>query len=222
LTRGENFSRFQRHMNQLTNEHKKRSQLMAKKTSKQTHTGKAVTTHLRPNTKKEIDGLFNGMEAINEVRDGMKTILERDLWNRKDDGTTPITDRLNKIFTGKDDEKIQVAKLWVKRELQTVIKMASLQVEVLGENVDTQNVTIKKVTKPMVENVDNRFEGNFNEVEIGTFKVVIENKNKVDETLEQKLQKWMRSVQLWKKETDEYETETVRMLLDNIDKGLVK
>jgi len=214
-------------MNTLTNKDKKRSHIMAKKTSKQTQTGKAVTTHLRPNTKKELDGLFLQMQVVNDVRDGMKEIIERDLWNRKDDGTSPITDRLNKIFTGKDDEKIQIAKVWVKRELQTVIKMPSLQVEVLGENVSVQNVTIKKVTKPMVENKDNRFDGNFNEVEIGTFKVVIENKNKVEETLEQKLQKWMRSInsqdaKLWDKETDVYDTETVRMLLDNIDKGLVK
>ena len=33
--------------------------------------------------------------------------------------------------------------------------------------------------------------------------------------------KWMRSQKLHDKDSDEYETETVRALLDNIDKGIV-
>ena len=65
----------------------------------------------------------------------------------------------------------------------------------------------------MVENTEGRFEGSFNEVDKGKFRVVVENKpTKPEDTLEQSLIKWM--------DAHEVDTTVCRELLSNIDNNL--
>ena len=194
---------------------------MAKKTSEQTHTGKAVTTHLKPASKKSIKELFDNMGGFLEVKGKMTDTIKRDVWNYLKNGVSLIADKLDEIYAGDDDEMIQETKLFVKTELQTIIKLPSVQVELLGEDVKVKNVTIKKVTKPMVEDNGERFEGSYHETDIGKFRVVTELKNKEELTLQEKLEKWMKANGLYDEDSltgQVFDTECVRAHLDGIDK----
>ena len=85
--------------------------------------------------------------------------------------------------------------------------------------------TEKKMTDTIVADLFNMEDGiyldSFNESDLGKYKAVKIRKVKNEDTLEESLMKWMRSQKLHDKDSDDYETETVRALLDNIDKGIV-
>ena len=150
----------------------------------------------------------------------MTDTIVADLFNME--GTDSIlTLEVNRIIKEGRDSEVASVKKWVKTRLQTLIKEGSVQDRVLGDKVKDQQITIKRVTKPMVADKDGIYVDSFNESDLGQYKAVKIRKVKNEDTLEESLMKWMRSQKLHDKDSDNYETETVRALLDNIDKGIV-
>ena len=150
----------------------------------------------------------------------MTDTIVSDLFNMKGNDSI-LTLEVNRIIKEGRDSEVASVKKWVKTRLQTLIKEGSVQDRVLGDKVKDQQITIKRVTKPMVADKDGIYLDSFNESDLGQYKAVKIRKVKNEDTLEESLMKWMRSQKLHDKESDDYETETVRALLDNIDKGIV-
>lgn len=203
------------------------NELLTKKMAKlqsegkgQMRPSKAVLTHAKKQSKSKIVMVIEwGMNTM-KTEKAMTDIIVSDLFNRKN-GDSELTIELNRIFKEDRSEKVAQVKKWVKSRLQTLIKESTVQDRLLGEKVKTEQITVKKVTKPMVENVDGLYLDNFNESDLGTFKSVRIKKVKNEDTLEESLMKWMRSQGLHDKEADEYDTETVKALIENIEKGIV-
>ena len=150
----------------------------------------------------------------------MTDTIVADLFNMEGNDSI-LTLEVNRIIKEGRDSEVASVKKWVKTRLQTLIKEGSVQDRVLGDKVKDQQITIKRVTKPMVADKDGIYLDSFNESDLGKYKAVKIRKVKNEDTLEESLMKWMRSQKLHDKDSDDYETETVRALLDNIDKGIV-
>ena len=150
----------------------------------------------------------------------MTDTIVADLFNMEGNDSI-LTLEVNRIIKEGRDSEVASVKKWVKTRLQTLIKEGSVQDRVLGDKVKDQQITIKRVTKPMVADKDGIYVDSFNESDLGKYKAVKIRKVKNEDTLEESLMKWMRSQKLHDKDSDSYETETVRALLDNIDKGIV-
>ena len=181
---------------------------------------KAVLTGAKKQNKSKIVEVIELGVMTMKTEKKMTDIIVADLFNRKN-GDSELTIELNRIFKEDRPEKVAQVKNWVKTRLQTLIKESSVQDRLLGEKVKEEQITVKKVTKPMIENAEGLYLDNFNESDIGTFKSVRIKKIKNDDTLEESLMKWMRSQGLHDKESDEYDTETVKALIENIEKGIV-
>jgi len=174
----------------------------------------AVMTKARKVSAKKARELFEDARYHLEKDDQITKMLRCDLFHSdKQTGTSVITTELDRIMEEETEETIQIVKEFVRKRVQTLIKEKSVQTALLGENYKNQKITIKRVTNPMVENTEGRFEGSFNEVDKGKFRVVVENKpTKPEDTLEQSLIKWM--------DAHEVDTTVCRELLSNIDNNL--
>lgn len=181
---------------------------------------KAVLTGAKKQNKSKIVEVIELGVMTMKTEKKMTDVIVADLFNRKN-GDSELTIELNRIFKEDRPEKVSQVKNWVKTRLQTLIKESSVQDRLLGEKVKEEQITVKKVTKPMIENAEGLYLDNFNESDLGTFKSVRIKKVKNEDTLEESLMKWMRSQGLHDKESDEYDTETVKALIENIEKGIV-
>lgn len=123
----------------------------------------------------------------------------------------------------------QNIKRFIGKQYQTLIKEQPTQLAVLQDDVDDFTVTVKKVNKPMIENNDGKYADNFNETDLGSYRVVRIHKTKEDLSLAQELAKWMRSQKSkdcfhgdksTAKDIGMYNLELVRMTLDNLERGV--
>ena len=185
---------------------------------------------LKKPTKKEINlALELGCE-IGEKNRTVTDIIKRDFHHRdKETNKTQLTEKFDNILASDGNEEMKESiKGFIKKQVQTMIKEKPVQFAILGDEQETHSVTIKKVTLPMIENVDGIYD-NFNETDLGSYRVVkIAKEQKEELSLEQELLKWMRSQKKdglytgskgFENELEFYDIECVRMLCDNIQKG---
>ena len=185
---------------------------------------------LKKPTKKEINEVLSLGCEVGEKSKKITDVIKRDFHHRnKETNKTQLTEKFDNILASDGNEEMKESiKGFIKKQVQTLIKEKPVQFAILGDEQETHSVTIKKVTLPMVENVDGIYE-NFNESDLGSFRIVKIAKPKTEElSLEEELMKWMRSKKpdgLYtgskglEKEVDCYEIEAVRMLCDNIQQG---
>lgn len=211
---------------------KKINQLLTEKMAKlQTvdvkKASKAVLTQSKKVTTKEVKEVIEmGLKTMN-IENTMTDVIVRDFDNRKGNDSL-LTTELNELFKSGDERKVNKVKKWVKTRLQTLIKNPPIQERLLGEKVREQQITIKKVTKPMVENTEGLYLDNFNESDLGQFKAVRISKVKEELTIAEELLKWMRSKKseglftgdkTQAKETDCYDLQAVIAIAESIEKN---
>jgi len=181
---------------------------------------KPVTVGAKSVTLEQIKQVIDtGIDTMKKEK-FMTDYIVQDLFTAEDKMNTILTTELTRIYKEDRTAKVSKVKKWVKTRLQTLIKESSVQERVLGDKVKDRSITIKKVTQTMIDNKDGLYLGNFSELDKDDFKMVIMKKVKEELSLEESLQKWMKSVNLHDKESDTYEVELVRGLLDNIEKGI--
>ncbi len=181
-------------------------------------------------TKKEInDALSLGCEMVTKSQI-VTDVIKRDLHHRDENNQTQLTNKFDAIMKDGDEEMKEDIKRFIKRQVQTLIKEKPVQFTILGDEQETHSVTLKKVTMPMIENVEGIYD-NFNESDLGSFRVVKIAKPQAEElSLEEELMKWMRSKKSaglytgskgMEKEVEVYDVDAVMALCDNVKKGLV-
>ena len=192
---------------------------------------KTQQTYKKP-TKKEINLVLDlGME-IGDKNKKVTDIIKRDFHHRnKDTNKTQLTEKFDNILAsdGNEDMKEDI-KGFIKKQVQTMIKEKPVQFAILGDENETHSVTIKKVTLPMVENIDGIYD-NFNESDLGSYRVVkVAKPQKEELTLAEELMKWMRSQKKnglytgskgMEKELEFYDFEAVILTAENAKKGIV-
>jgi len=209
-------------INQLLTEKMARLQTMdVKKPSK------AVLTQSKEVTAKQVKEVIEmGLDTMN-IEKTMTDVIVRDFDNRNENDSL-LTTELNEIFKTGDERKVIKVKKWVKTRLQTLIKNPSVQDRLLGEKVKEQQITVKKVTKPMVENAEGLYLDNFNESDLGQFKTIRISKVKEELTIAEELLKWMRSKKsdglftgdkTQAKDIDCYDLEAVIAIAESIKKN---
>lgn len=181
-------------------------------------------------TKKEInEALSLGCEMVQSSK-FVTDVIKRDLHHRNEKNQTQLTVKFDNVLKSDDEEKKEMIKRFIKRQVQTLIKEKPVQLIALGDEQETHTLTVKKVTLPMVENKEGVYD-DFNESDLGSFRVVKMLKPQKEElSLEEELLKWMRSKKSdglytgskgLEKEIECYDIEAVRMLCDNIQKGVI-
>lgn len=182
-------------------------------------------------TKKEIKlVLEEGLKMV-EKSDFISDVLRRDLHHKNDKNQTQLTQSFDNILKSDNLELIADTKRFIKQQVQTLVKEKAVQESVLGEDFKNFSITVKKVNLPMIENKDGIYADNFNESDLGSFRVIRMHKEQKEElTLEESLLKWMRSEKkngLWtgskgmEKDVEFYDVDVVYQLCDNIKKGLI-
>ena len=184
-------------------------------------------TYKKP-TKKEIDLAIETGLMLGDKTNFVSDVIRRDLHHRDEQNKTQLTRKFDNILGGKDIELINATKQFIKKQVQTLVKEKAVQLAVLGDERKEAQVTLKKVTKSMIENVDGLYADNFNEKDFGSFRVVKMHKKTEDLTIHEELMKWMRSQKkngLWtgskgeEKETEFYDVATVINLCKDIQEG---
>lgn len=211
---------------------KKINQLLTKKMAKLQiedvkKPSKAVLTQSKEVTAKQVKEVIEmGLDTMN-IEKSMTDVIVRDFDNR-DGNDSLLTIELNELFKNGDERKVTKVKKWVKTRLQTLIKNPSVQDRLLGEKVKEQQITVKKVTKPMVENAEGIYLDNFNESDLGQFKTIRISKIKEELTIAEELLKWMRSKKsdglftgdkTQAKDIDCYDLEAVIAIAESIKKN---
>ena len=189
---------------------------VTKETGRPAKKDNPVTVEMAKPNQKDVKQFIDMGVKLTKVSEAMTQLIKAVFFHRnKETNQTQITKALDEVLQSEDPrsrERVAKVKKFVKRQLQTLIKAKPTQQAILGKKVDTHTVTMKKVTQPMVDNVEGRFEGNFNETDKGSFRVVIEKKKqKEQDDLLTALIKFI----------DSHETDTteVREILDEIDAG---
>lgn len=182
-------------------------------------------------TKKEINLVLELGVEIGDKNKKVTDIIKRDFHHRdKKTNKTQLTDKFDNILAGENEDMKEDIKRFIKKQVQTMIKEKPVQFAILGDEQETHSVTIKKVTLPMIENVDGIYD-NFNETDLGSYRVVkIAKPQKEELTLGEELLKWMRSQKKnglytgskgMEKELELYEFETVIQIAENAQKGII-
>lgn len=181
-------------------------------------------------TKKEIQSVLETGVVMVEKTDFISDIIRRDLHHRDENNQTQLTQSFDKIIGSVKIEK-QVKddlKRFIKKQVQTLVKEKAVQLAVLGDDKKLYSVTVKKVTKPMIENNDNLYSDKFKASDEGSYRVVKMNKAQKEElSLEEKTLKFMKSNGLFQgekgdeKEPKCYDLECMKQIIDNLEKGIV-
>lgn len=186
---------------------------------------------LKRPTKKEIQSVLEvGVQLQTKVEE-ITQIIKRDLHHQDENHQTQLTKMFDKIMTGNDEELKTDVKIFIRKQVQTLIKEKPTQQAVLLDDIDKYSVTVKKVTKPMIENNNGLYADNFNESDEGSFRVIRMFKEEKEElTLTEELMKWMRSKKSdglytgekgQEKDTNFYEWDAVIQMAEQGKKGLV-
>jgi hypothetical protein len=192
-------------------------------------------------TKKEIDQVLNDGLVLVEKSKSVSEIITRDLHHSDDNNETQLTKKFNNIMDSTKDDKIKGEKLqellevrkqlkrFVKTQIQTLVKEKPTQLAILEDDHKTMTATLKRVNKPMVENLEGKYVDSFKAEEIGKYRLVRMYKNQEELTLAQELAKWMRSKKkdgLFSgkksdsKNKDMYDFQAVIMLAEQLENGV--
>ncbi len=156
-------------------------------------------------TKKEIDQVLNDGLILVEKSKSVTDVITRDLHHADENNETQLTKKFDNIMDSTKDDKIKGEELqellevrkqlkrFVKTQIQTLVKEKPTQLAILEDDHKTMTATLKKVNKPMVENVEGKYVDNFNETDIGKYRLVRMYKEQKADRLEERLLKWMRS-----------------------------
>jgi hypothetical protein len=192
-------------------------------------------------TKKEIDQVLNDGLILVEKSKSVTDVITRDLHHADENNETQLTKKFDNIMDSTKDDKIKGEKLqellevrkqlkrFVKNQIQTLVKEKPTQLAILEDNHKVMTATLKRVNKPMVENTDGKYVDNFNESDLGKYRLVKMYKNQEELTLAQELAKWMRSKKkdgLFSgkksdsKNKDMYDFQAVIMLAEQLENGV--
>tara|TARA_R100000329_G_C7560231_1_gene198165 strand:+ start:261 stop:851 length:591 start_codon:yes stop_codon:yes gene_type:complete len=180
-------------------------------------------------TKKQIETVLTHGVSVQSKLDEISAIIRADLHHTDDNQQTQLTKAFDKIMKSDNEEMKQDVKRFVRKQLQTLIKEKPTQLAILEDGVKDMTVTVKKVNKGMVENNDGKYVDNFNEKDLGSFRVVRMHKTKENLSLAQELAKWMRSKKSeglfngdksTAKEVSFYDFELLKMTIENIERGI--
>ena len=184
---------------------------------------KPVTVTMKKPTKKQIEFVLSVGTTVQNDVDKISDIIRADFWNRdKETNKSALTVAFDKIMNvdnkNSTPEMRTDLKRFIRKQVQTLVKEKATQQALLGEKVDCEKVTVKKVNLPMVENNSSekypsgRYVDNYNETDLGSYRVVRENKpvKPADDVLEA-LIKFI--------DSHELDTNEVRVFCDMIDNG---
>ena len=184
---------------------------------------------LKKPSKKQIQSVLENGVMVQTQLDDMSQIIKADLHHRDEKNQTQLTVAFDKILSSDNEEMKQDVKRFVGKQLQTLIKEKPTQLAILEDDIEEMTVTVKKVNKAMVENNDGKYVDSFDELELGSYRVVRMHKTKEDLSLAQELAKWMRSQKSkgcfhgdksTAKDVGMYDLNLIRMTLDNLEKGV--
>ena len=126
---------------------------------------------------------IKSMGADQHLTDQIKAdVLKVDL-----NGQCNFTKALDKMLKDKDENKQKEVRTFIRTKLQTLIKAKATQKSLLADKVKNFSVTIRKVNKPMIENVENVFcnfvngkPSVFNETDEKSVRVVLVSKEETE------------------------------------------
>ena len=128
-------------------------------------------------TKKDINKVIEGGIKGSEFEEFMTDIIIRDIFHaNKNNADTKLTKRLNDIYSTGEPEEIESTKRWVKTRLQVLVKAKRVQRMLLGDDVKTQSITIKKINNGVLDGDKCINKKMFKDGDLGLFKVVVESK----------------------------------------------
>ena len=192
-------------------------------------------------TKKEIDQVLNDGLVLVAKSKSISKIITRDLHHVDQNNETQLTKKFDNILDNSKDDKMKGDKLqellevrkqikkFVRQQIQTLVKEKPTQLAILQDDHKKMSVTLKRVNKPMIENNDGLYVDNFNENELGKYRLVRTWKKQEDLTLAQELAKWMRSKKKDRlfngkksdvKNKDMYDFQAVIMLAEQLENGV--
>ena len=191
-------------------------------------------------TKKEIDQVLNDGLVLVEKSKSVTDVITRDLHHADENNETQLTKKFDNIMNTSKDDKIKGEKLqellevrkqlkrFVKNQIQTLVKEKPTQLAILEDDHKTMTATLKKVNKPMIENTDGKYVDNFNETDIGKYRLVRMYKEQKADRLEERLLKWMRSekreglfngTKADSKNLEMYDFESLKAVIESIEKN---
>tara|TARA_R100000329_G_scaffold123701_1_gene102218 strand:- start:1287 stop:1904 length:618 start_codon:yes stop_codon:yes gene_type:complete len=191
-------------------------------------------------TKKEIDQVLNDGLILVEKSKSVTDVITRDLHHADENNETQLTKKFDNIMDSTKDDKIKGEKLqellevrkqlkrFVKTQIQTLVKEKPTQLAILEDNHKVMTATLKKVNKPMIENVDGKYVDNFNESDLGKYRLVRMHKEQKADRLEERLLKWMRSekreglfngTKADSKNLEMYDFESLKAVIESIEKN---
>ncbi|QDP61120.1 MAG: hypothetical protein Unbinned3325contig1000_5 [Prokaryotic dsDNA virus sp.] len=181
--------------------------------------GNPITTTLKKVDDSEVKKFFTEGVQLQKLTKKMTDLIKRDFFHRdKKTNTTKLTKELDRILANKDprsQKKIANVKAFVRKQLQTLIKSKQTQQVLLGDLVTVRKVTMKKVTQPMIDDVNNeRFIGKFEQNDLGKFRVVEEKKEEKNNDLDL----WEDLLKLIDKHS--VDTSVIRNTCDDLDQGI--
>lgn len=144
-------------------------------------------------TEEEISKVVKGGMQTAKMEVFMVDIITRDIFlANKKNAETMLTKELDRIYATETPAKITATKKWVKTRLQVLVKAKSVQRRLLGDDVKTKLITIKKVNNGVLEGDKCLNKNLFKDKDLGLFKVIIEAKKVTQEKVfEEELQKLM-------------------------------
>ena len=191
---------------------------------------KPVTVTMKKPTKKQIEFVLTVGTTVQKEVDKISDIIRADFWNRnKTTNKSALTVAFDKIMNTdqaklKKGEKLSTPEMredlkrFIRKQVQTLVKEKATQEALLGEKVECEKVTVKKVNLPMVENnstekfPSGRYVDNYNESDLGSYRVVRE--HKPVKPADDKLEALIKFI-----DSHELDTNEVRTLCDLIDDG---
>tara|TARA_Y100001973_G_scaffold77355_1_gene113148 strand:+ start:144 stop:719 length:576 start_codon:yes stop_codon:yes gene_type:complete len=181
-------------------------------------------------TKKQINEVFEIGCSLQGKIDQITPIIIADVCNADENNQTQITKTIDKILASDDEEMKTDVKRFVGKSLQTLIKEKPTQEQLLGDDASCLLMSVKKVNKSMVDNKDGIYIHNYNESDLGSYRVVLmEKKEKKDLSLAQELAKWMRSqkknelffgTKADAKDLTCYNLDLLKATIDNLERGI--
>tara|TARA_R110002096_G_scaffold89751_4_gene203986 strand:- start:4009 stop:4563 length:555 start_codon:yes stop_codon:yes gene_type:complete len=144
-------------------------------------------------TQDDIDKVVKGGVQTNKIETFMTDIITRDIFlANKKNAETLLTKELDRIYATETPAKITATKQWVKTKLQVLVKAKSVQRRLLGDDVKTKSITIKKVNNGVLTDDKCLNKNLFKDKDLGLFKVIIQAKKVTEEkTFEEELTKLM-------------------------------
>ena len=144
-------------------------------------------------TQDDIDKVVKGGVQTNKIETFMTDIITRDIFlANKKNAETLLTKELDRIYATETPAKITATKQWVKTKLQVLVKAKSVQRRLLGDDVKTKSITIKKVNNGVLTDDKCLNKNLFRDKDLGLFKVIIQAKKVTEEkTFEEELIKLM-------------------------------